>query len=75
MGKFVNVHEAKTHLSKLLERIAMGEEIVIAKAGEPVALLSPIPRRRARVPGGAEWLVVPDSFFDELPEDVSSHFE
>jgi len=41
-GKPVNVHEAKTHFSKLLERVAKGEEIVIAKAGKPVARLVPI---------------------------------
>ncbi len=74
MGTRVNVHEAKTHFSKLLERVAMGEEIVIAKAGEPVATLSPIAPKRARVPGGADGLIVPDSFFDELPEDFTKHF-
>ena len=35
----VNIHEAKTHLSKLLERVALGEEVIIAKAGKPVAKL------------------------------------
>ena len=38
----VNIHEAKTHLSRLLERVAMGEEVIIAKAGTPVAKLVPI---------------------------------
>jgi prevent-host-death family protein len=45
----VNVHEAKTHLSRLLERVGRGEEIVIARAGKPVARLvpiEPVPRRR-----------------------------
>ena len=74
MGTRVNVHEAKTHFSKLLERVALGEEIVIAKAGDPVALLSPIAPKRARTPGGAEGLVVPASFFDELPEDFTKSF-
>ena len=37
----VNIHEAKTHLSKLLERVALGEEVIIAKAGTPVAKLVP----------------------------------
>ncbi len=39
MGEMVNVHEAKTHLSRLLERVRLGEEITIAKAGKPVARL------------------------------------
>ena len=38
----VNIHEAKTHLSRLLERVAMGEEVIIAKAGKPVAKLVPV---------------------------------
>jgi len=44
MEKPVNVHEAKTHLSRLLERVEAGEEITIARAGRPVALLVPIQR-------------------------------
>ena len=75
MTKTVNIHEAKTHLSKLLERVALGEDVIIAKAGEPVAKLSPLPPMRARVPGGAEGMAVPDSFFDELPIDFRRHFE
>jgi len=60
----INVRDAKTHLSKLLERVVMGEEIIISKDGKPVAKLSPVAQKRARTPGGAEGLVVPDSFFD-----------
>lgn len=44
METLVNIHEAKTHFSKLIERIQHGEEVVIAKAGVPVAQLTPIPR-------------------------------
>jgi prevent-host-death family protein len=44
----VNIHEAKTHLSRLVERAAAGEEIVIAKAGEPKARLVPLERPRTR---------------------------
>ncbi|GMU57251.1 MAG: hypothetical protein AMXMBFR33_63970 [Candidatus Xenobia bacterium] len=48
----VNVHEAKTHLSRLLERVAAGEEIIIAKAGRPLARLVPVHKARpARKPG------------------------
>ena len=52
MATIVNVHEAKTHLSKLLKRVMNGEQIIIAKAGKPVAVLSPIDDKPAqRVPG------------------------
>lgn len=66
----VNVHEAKTHLSRLLDRVAAGEEITIAKAGEPVARLVPIERRaKPRVPGQDKGKVVLDDDFDApLPE-------
>jgi len=66
----VNVHEAKTTLSKLLERVSLGEEIVIARAGKPVARLIPErSERRPRQPGGAEGLVhIHDDFDDPLPE-------
>jgi len=62
----VNIHEAKTHLSRLLERVAMGEEVVIAKAGKPVARLVPIqPKRKPRPLGTAKGkFVVPDNFTD-----------
>lgn len=49
MSRMVNVHEAKTHLSRLLDRVSQGEEIVIARAGKPVARLLPVgeqPERR-----------------------------
>lgn len=66
----MNVHEAKTHLSKLLERVAAGEEIVIAKAGKPVARLVPIqPDRPKRVFGdlkGKVW--ISPNFDDPMPE-------
>ncbi|MGH8612472.1 MAG: type II toxin-antitoxin system Phd/YefM family antitoxin [Gammaproteobacteria bacterium] len=66
----VNVHEAKTHLSRLLEAVAAGEEIIIAKAGKPIAKLVPIekPKREpGRLKGLIQWS---DTFFDPLPEDV-----
>ena len=65
----VNVHQAKTHLSKLLERVAQGEEIVIAKAGKPVARLIAIKSKGARPLGtGKGDFVVPEDFNDPLPE-------
>jgi prevent-host-death family protein len=72
----INMHEAKTQLSKLVERAAAGEEVVIAKAGTPVAKLVPYKGRGGpRVPGGWKgkiW-IAPD--FDELPPDLLAAFE
>jgi prevent-host-death family protein len=61
----VNVHEAKTHLSRLLERVALGEEIIIAKAGRPVAKLVALEKVKSRVLGSAKGeFTVPDNFND-----------
>ncbi len=77
MPVIVNVHEAKTHLSRLLERVSRGEEIVIAKAGRPVARLVSVEERPARrTPGSASGLVVVGEDFDDpLPEEVLRSFE
>ena len=66
----VNIHEAKTHLSKLLKRVMNGEEIIIARAGEPIARLLPImPQPGPRKPGSAVGQVIISPDFDEpLPE-------
>ena len=68
--KTVNVHEAKTHLSRLLERVHAGEEIVIAKGGEPYARLVPIgssrPQRQAGTLRGK--VEISEAFFSPLPE-------
>ena len=67
----VNVHTAKTHLSRLIEQALRGEEVVIARGDKPVVRLVPVdaPQPR-RVPGTLKGrLEVPDSFFDPLPED------
>ena len=66
----VNVHEAKTHLSRLLAQVEAGEEVTIARNGKPVARL--IPTRDAGRPQPGVFkgkVVVPDSFFDPLPEE------
>ena len=63
----VNIHEAKTHLSRLVDRVQRGERITIAKAGRPVAMLVPIgepPRRRP----GHDPIVIHDDFDAPLPE-------
>lgn len=67
MSTVVNIHEAKTHLSKLLERVKNGEEIILAKAGKPYARLVPL-AQRVRELGFVEG-TVPDSFFEPLPGD------
>ncbi len=63
----VNVHEAKTHLSRLLERAERGERIVIARAGRPIAILQAIDAPPQRVPGH-DRVVIHDDFDDPLPE-------
>ena len=63
----VNVHEAKTHLSRLLARVEAGETIVISRAGEPVAVLSPYGKPGPRRLGRDRIVVKPD-FDDPLPE-------
>ena len=73
----VNIHEAKTHLSKLLARVSQGEEIVVAKAGKPIAKLVPIEApRQPRTPGSAKGrIVIHDSFDAPLPDDLLDAFE
>ena len=72
----VSVHEAKTHLSRLLSRVAAGEEIVITRAGKPIAKLVPIQPRPRRVLGQDEGLFeVPDDFDAPLPPEVLALFQ
>ena len=72
----VNIHSAKTHFSRLIEEVVAGDEIVIAKAGKPVARLSPLatPTKR-RLGGLAGVAVVPSDFDAPLPEAVIDVFE
>lgn len=76
MADQVNVHDAKTHFSALLDRVQGGEEIIIAKAGLPVARLVPLDPAsagRARLPGsrrGGMWMA--DDFDAPLPDDFLS---
>lgn len=70
-----NIHEAKTHFSKLVERVAAGEEIIIAKAGKPIARL--VPYKEAppkREPGSMKGKIRMAPDFDELPADVLAAF-
>ena len=72
----VNIHEAKTHLSRLLERVALGEEVIIAKAGKPVAKLVRLDdQSKRRVLGSAKGeFTVPDDFNDPLPREIEDLF-
>ena len=76
MTKSVGVHEAKTHLSRLLERVAAGEEIVITRRGQEIARLVPTRGRGGRQLGIDRGLyVVPDDFDRPLPDEVLAAFE
>ena len=71
----VNIHEAKTHLSRLIERVEQGEEIVIMRANVPVAKLSAVVAVRKRTLGWAKGeFVVPEDFNSPLPRDVEESF-
>ena len=72
----VNIHEAKTQLSRLIERVCAGEEIIIARGGKPVARLAPLEQRRPRRLGllkGKIW--VAKDFDAPLPDDLLDLFE
>ncbi|MFC2124084.1 type II toxin-antitoxin system Phd/YefM family antitoxin [Bacteroidota bacterium] len=71
----VNIHEAKTQLSKLIEYVIAGKEVIIAKSGKPVARLEPIHGGLKKRIGG-QWkgkIKIADDF-DELPEDILAAF-
>jgi prevent-host-death family protein len=76
MAETVNIHQAKTHLSRLVERVEAGEEVVIARAGRPVARLVPYGRTTGPRPLGI-WrdrvAITPD--FDEVNADIARLFE
>jgi len=74
--KTINIHEAKTHLSQIIERVAAGESVIIGKAGKPMAVLSPYasiqkPRKPGRMKGKIE--LAPD--FDDVDEQIADLFE
>ncbi|CAM5577473.1 type II toxin-antitoxin system Phd/YefM family antitoxin [Streptomyces cyaneofuscatus] len=67
-----NVHEAKTHLSRILEQVATGEEVVISEAGEPVAKVVPLrPKVRRTGRGSLAGRTHIADDFDELPDDIA----
>jgi prevent-host-death family protein len=72
----VNIHHAKTHLSRLVERVERGEEVVIARAGRPVARLVPFTTRtRPRTPGIWRGRVHLAPEFDRTDDDLIDAFE
>ena len=72
----VNVYEAKSRLSQLLNLVAQGEEVIISKAGKPMARLVPFKTTQARRPGRLQHLGPLDaSFFEPLSEEILSSFE
>jgi prevent-host-death family protein len=77
MTKSVGVHEAKTHLSRLLDEVAAGEEVVITRRGQEVASLVPVRTLRPERKFGTERgrLVVPEDFDDPLPDDLLDAFD
>ena len=77
MSNVINIHEAKTHLSRIVDEVAAGAEVIIAKAGRPMARLSPIeavvrPKKFGLLKGKIK---VADNFNDPLDEEVLSGFE
>jgi prevent-host-death family protein len=71
-----SVHEAKTQLSRLIEKVLAGEEVVISRNREPVVRLEPVAGKRVRRPGRLKGLVhLDDSFFEPLPQAELSAWE
>ena len=77
MAGAINVHEAKTRFSRLLKRVQLGEEIIIAKAGKPIARLVPFNQTSAmRKPGSAKDILTIAADFDApLPQQIRKAFE
>jgi prevent-host-death family protein len=75
--KVVNTREAKTHLSRLLRRVAFAEEIIIAKRGVPVARLVPVPtkKRKRKLAMFADSVKIADDFDAPLPDEILDLFE
>lgn len=74
MSEVINVHEAKTHLSRLLDKAHAGEEIVLGKAGKPYAKLVPLSRQDRKL-GFLKGFHLDESFFDPLPEEELAAWE
>lgn len=75
MAEIVNIYDAKTHLSRLVERVAAGEDILIARAGKPVARLVAIEGAGPRCPGLLRGMTAPDAAFAPLSEKELAAWE
>ena len=75
--KLVNVREAKAHLSRLLEEVGQGREVIIARAGKPIARLVPLASKRpVRRPGFLRGeIYIAEDFDESLPDGVQASFE
>ena len=73
----INIHEAKTHLSRILEEVAAGKEVIIAKAGKPMARLVPMQEKATKKKLGLlkGKIKIPADFNKPLPEAVMQQFE
>lgn len=71
----INIHEAKTQMSKLVERAQGGEEIIIAKAGKPVARIVPLEKVKRKLGLLDGKIKIPDDFNDALPDEILAQFE
>jgi prevent-host-death family protein len=69
MVELVNIYEAKTQLSRLVDRAAAGEDIVIGRAGKPLVRLVPVDDMTPRQPGLLKGVVIPDALFDPLSDE------
>ncbi len=74
MTRVVNVHDAKTNLSKLLQDVERGEEILIGRAGEPIARLSPYQAEKREIGFASDQIWIADDF-DVTPEQIIRDFE
>jgi len=73
--EITNVHNAKTNLSKLLEKVSNGKKIIIAKSGKPVAILSSYSKSfHPRTPGALKGKIKMSATFDELPKSFTRYF-
>ncbi len=74
MTTIVNIHDAKTHFSKLVKRAHDGEEIIVARAGKPYAKLVPLEEKKERSPGLVKGRLT-EAFFEPLPPEELEGWE
>lgn len=75
MPELVNIYDAKTQLSRLVDRAAAGEEILIGRSGKPLVRLVPVDDMAPRQPGLLKGVAIPDALFDPLPNGELAEWE